>query len=100
MAEKFREKNLAQVVLKKPHVTEKASDLAAQKNAYVFVVDERANKVEIKKAIESMYKVKPVRVNIINSPAKIVFSRGKQGLKSGYKKAIVYLKDGDKIELL
>lgn len=100
MAEKFRNKDLTQIILKKPHVTEKASGLASTKNAYVFVVEKNANKIEVKKAIEDMYKVKPLRVNIINIPAKLVRNRGRAGVKSGYKKAIVYLKKSDKIELL
>jgi ribosomal protein L23 len=50
--------------------------------------------------VKELYKVTPVKVNIINLPAKIVFTRGKSGRKAGVKKAVVYLKKGDKIEFV
>jgi ribosomal protein L23 len=50
--------------------------------------------------VKEIYKVTPVRVNIVNLPAKIVFARGKTGRKSAIKKAIVTLKKGDKIEFV
>ena len=56
-------------ILKAPHITEKATNLA-EKNQYVFKVWGKANKNEIKKAIESLYKVKVMDVKIINVPAK------------------------------
>ncbi len=86
-------------LIKKPRVTEKAS-LAFEQNVYTFDVTASANKTEIKKAIFSLYKVKPVKVNIVNIPAKQIMSKGKAGVKQGGKKAIVYLKKGDKIELI
>lgn len=86
-------------VLLRPRVTEKASMLA-EKNTYVFEVHPKANKKQVSAAITSAYKVTPARVHIINLPAKKVFSRGKKGMQSGLKKAIVYLKHGDKIEFV
>ncbi len=86
-------------VLRRPHITEKASTLA-EKNVYVFEVDKRANKVVIKQAIKDIYKVDPIKVNIVNSPSKMVMVKGKKGVKSGKKKAIVYLKKGDSIEII
>lgn len=86
-------------VLLRPHITEKASMLA-EKNTYVFEIHPRANKKEVSAAITSAYKVTPARVHIINLPAKKVFSRGRKGMQSGLKKAIVYLKHGDKIEFV
>lgn len=86
-------------VLLRPRVTEKASMLA-EKNTYVFEIHPKANKKEVSAAIMNAYKVTPARVHIINLPAKKVFSRGKKGMQSGLKKAIVYLKHGDKIEFV
>ena len=86
-------------IIKKPRITEKASFIA-EKNIYTFEVSEGANKTEIKKAIFALYKVKPVRVNILPITKKEVFIRGKAGVRGGGKKALVYLKEGDKIEFI
>jgi large subunit ribosomal protein L23 len=89
-------------IIKKPRVTEKATDLAGrEKNpGYVFEVFADANKTEIKKAIQARYKVTPTKICIISLPAKKVVVRGKRGTKASVKKAIVYLKTGEKIELV
>jgi len=87
-------------VLRRPHITEKATMLS-EKNAYVFEVDTRTNKAEIRKAIVSLYGVDPVKINVTTIPAKKVFSRkGNKGVKAGVKKAIIYLKKGDTIDAL
>lgn len=86
-------------ILKTPHVTEKATDLAA-KNQYVFNVLPRANKVEIGKAIESLYGVDVLNVKIINIPPKRRRLGKQKGWREGYKKAIVRIKKGQKIEVL
>ena len=83
----------------RPRVTEKAT-VSAEKGAYVFEVSKDSTKAKIAKAVAMMYKVAPVRVNIVRLPAKKVFVRGKWGVKSGVKKAYVYLKNGDKIEII
>ena len=80
-------------------MTEKGSNLLEQ-NIYTFNVATSANKEEIKKAIFSLYKVKPIKVNILKIPYKGIVSRGKKGTKGGGKKALVYLKAGDKIEFI
>lgn len=85
-------------ILKAPHITEKATDLA-RKNQYVFRIWERANKVEVKKAIEDIYKVKVIDVKIIKVPPKRRRLGRISGWKKGYKKAIVKIKEGQKIEL-
>jgi len=90
---------ITMTIIKNPRVTEKASFLAEQ-NVYTFDVSKNANKTEIKKAIFALYKVKPVKVNILAVPAKKIFVRGKVGVKPGGKKALVYLKKGDKIEFI
>lgn len=83
----------------RPHVTEKAAVLAEQ-GTYVFEVSRETNKIEIAKAVATLYGVHPVRVNIINLPRTRVFLRGKDGMKSGVRKALVTLAKGDKIELI
>jgi len=82
----------------KPRVTEKVTNLAAQ-GVYVFDVRIDANKIEVAKSIEKMYKVKPVKVRIIKVPSKKVYSRGRVGVKSGGKKAYIYLKKGESINV-
>ena len=85
--------------LKSPHVAEKSTDLLG-KNQYVFKVWPRANKVEIKKAVESIFKVDVVRVMIVNLPKKKRRLGKTQGFTKGYKKAIVRIKEGQKIEIV
>ncbi|MCF7833706.1 MAG: 50S ribosomal protein L23 [Candidatus Pacebacteria bacterium] len=86
-------------IIKNPRITEKAADASAR-NAYVFDVTASANKTEIRKAILEVYKVKPIRINILAVPSKQIFAKGRKGVKSGGRKAIVYLKEGDKIEFV
>ena len=87
-------------VLLRPRITEKAAIGADKNNVYVFEVTEDATKYSIAASVKASYKVTPVRVNITKIAAKKVFIRGKRGVKSGSKKAYVYLKKGDKIELI
>jgi large subunit ribosomal protein L23 len=82
-----------------PLITEKATKLA-EKNQYVFRVEKKANKNEIKKEIENLYKVKVIDVKIINVPAKERRFGRISGWKKGFKKAIVKIKEGQKIEVL
>jgi large subunit ribosomal protein L23 len=85
--------------LQYPHVTEKASSLV-EKNQYTFRVTPEANKVEVKKAIEEIYGVDVVDVRMTSIPAK-KRQRGRiEGWTKGYKKAIVRVKEGQKIEVL
>ena len=85
--------------IKFPHITEKSANLA-NLNKYIFRVLPNANKTEIAKSIAGFYGVKVESVNIINIHRKKRFLRRHEGYKSGYKKAIVTLRQGDKIELL
>ena len=89
-----------ELIIKKPRITEKSGLQAEGFGVYTFEVTKKANKKSIAKAVKELYKVTPVKVNIINLPAKKVFSRGKKGSVSGVKKAIVFLKKGDKIEFV
>ncbi len=85
-------------VLISPRVSEKAARLA-DKGCYVFNVPVSANKVEVKKAIESLYKVHVTRVNTVRGIGKAV-SRGRiAGRRSSWKKAIVSLKSGQKLDI-
>ncbi|MBU4480069.1 50S ribosomal protein L23 [Patescibacteria group bacterium] len=85
-------------ILLNPRVTEKSSDKATE-NVYVFDVATSSNKVQIKKAIKDIYKVDAIKINVTQVPSKRVVSRGRRGVKKGGKKAFVYLKKGDKIEV-
>ncbi|RJQ32648.1 50S ribosomal protein L23 [Candidatus Parcubacteria bacterium] len=82
----------------RPHITEKATFLN-EKGAYVFKVKDSFNKIMIKEAVKKQYNVTPEKVSIINTPDKSIFLRRRSGIKYGYKKAIVYLKKGDKINM-
>lgn len=86
-------------IITNPRITEKAS-FAQEQNVYTFDISASANKTEIKKAIFTLYKVKPVKVNVLGIPYKHTFSRGKAGTRGGGRKALVYLKKGDKIEFV
>ena len=88
-------------ILIKPLVTEKVSDLN-EKGKYGFVVDNRANKVEIKKAVEQMYGVNVESVNTMRYPGKHKTRYTKKQIISGrtssFKKAIVTVADGEVID--
>ena len=86
-------------ILIAPYITEKSTTLS-QKNQYVFRVEKGANKNEIKKEIENLYKVKVMDVKIINVPAKERRLGRISGWKKGFKKAIIKIKEGQKIEVL
>ena len=86
-------------ILKAPLMSEKATDLSVD-NQYVFKVCEAANKNEVRRAVEGVYGVDVDRVNIINIPAKQRIVGRHRGWKSGYKKAIVKISKGQKIEIL
>jgi large subunit ribosomal protein L23 len=87
-------------VLLRPRVTEKASFVAEKNNVYTFDIDPRATKNDVAEAVKALYKVTPVKVAVVVSKRKHVVVRGKIGMKKGGKKAYVYLKTGDKIEII
>jgi len=82
-----------------PRVTEKSA-LLTDKGVYTFNVAVDATKSEIAKEINRIYKVEPVKINIAKAAAKKTFIRGRKGTKAGVKKAYVYLKEGDKINIM
>ncbi len=89
-------------VLIKPLITEKTSKLNEQFNKYSFVVDRRANKIQIKKAVEEMYNVDVAKVNTIIMPRKAKSRYTKSGVLEGktklVKKAIITLSEGEEID--
>lgn len=89
-------------ILKKPILTEKASLLTEKLNRFTFKADHRANKLEIKQAIEKMYGVTIEAINTMVVVGKIKSRNTKGGMTSGraakYKKAVVTLKDGETID--
>ena len=88
------------MVLIRPHVTEKATDLSLR-GVYAFEINKRANKMHVRQAVEKLYKVQPTKVAIVNGKPKLMKNprTGRvQTKKTGTKKALVYLKKGDKIE--
>ncbi len=85
-------------VIIRPRVTEKAS-MKSGNNVFTFEVAANATKHTISKAVLDIYKVSPLKVNIVTIPSKKVFVRGKAGMKSGGKKAYVYLKKGETIDI-
>lgn len=87
-------------VLLRPRITEKAALGADKAGVYVFEVASRATKAQIAGSIKATYKVTPVKVRTVTMKPAAVFVRGKRGMQKGGKKAYVYLKKGDKIELL
>ena len=90
-------------ILREFRVTEKAAELSANFNQYTFEVAPNANRKEVAQAIEEVFGVTVTKVNILIKKPKIKSDRsrrGRPGKKSGHKKAIVSLKEGDKIELV
>jgi large subunit ribosomal protein L23 len=89
-------------ILKKPLLTEKVAQLTEKLNRYTFKVDHRANKLQIKGAIEKMYGVNITAVNTMKYVGKLKSRNTKAGAVSGraatYKKAIITLKDGETID--
>ena len=81
-----------------PTITEKATSLS-EYNKVVFKVHNTATKNTIKKNIEKIFKVNVIKINTINIKGKTKLIRNRKAFKSGYKKAIVTLKKGQKIDL-
>jgi large subunit ribosomal protein L23 len=86
-------------IIKRPIVTEKSQRLRMESNRYTFEVDPRANKSEIKKAIEKIFKVKVESVNTTRLPGKARRFGRFSGAPRSWKKAVAKLKDGQQIEL-
>ncbi len=87
------------LIIKQAWITEKAGNLGILRK-YVFIVDKKANKPEIKKMIESIYKTKVDSVNLTNIKGKSRRLGRSLGRTSGFKKATVTLKEGNKIDVM
>ena len=87
-------------VLVRPRLTEKAADLT-EKGVYVFVVKKEVTKDQVRRAVKELYKFDTKKINMVAVKGKVTSSRrqGGAGKKSDIKKAYVYLKKGDKIQL-
>ncbi|MDR0942130.1 MAG: 50S ribosomal protein L23 [Holosporales bacterium] len=86
-------------IIRHPLMTEKSTMILEKANAYVFVVDKFATKPEIKNAVERVFGVKVFSVNTILNKGKNKVFRGRRGRRSDFKKAIVRLAEGNKIDL-
>jgi len=87
------------MLIKQPWITEKAVNAGALRK-YVFMVDDKANKPEVKKMIEKIYSVKVADVNITNTKGKTKRLGRSMGKTSGFKKAIITLKEGNTIDIM
>ena len=89
-------------ILIKPIISEKSEYLSGDFNQYSFIVDKKANKIEIGKAVEDMYGVQVSSVNTMIMPKKAKIRNTRSGVLKGavssYKKAIVKLADGEEID--
>lgn len=85
-------------IIKTPIITEQSTQLIESQNRYTFKVDKKANKVEIKKAIEAIFNVKVLSVNTLNVLPKFKRMGKYEGYKAAYKKAVVKIAEGQKID--
>ncbi|MDR0969112.1 MAG: 50S ribosomal protein L23 [Lentimicrobiaceae bacterium] len=90
------------IIIKKPVITEKMNAISEKLNRYGFIVDKRANKLQIKSAVEELYGVQVTAVNTMNYDGKRKSRYTKAGLLSGkndaFKKAVVTLAEGETID--
>lgn len=89
-------------IILKPVITEKMTNLGEKLNRYGFIVDRRANKLQIKEAIKELYNVDVESVNTMNYSGKVKSRNTKSGVITGrsnnYKKAIITLAEGETID--
>ena len=90
------------IIIKKPVITEKMTAISEKLNRYAFIVDKRANKLQIKDAVEELYSVKVADINTMIYKGKPKSRYTKSGVIKGrtgeFKKAVVTLADGEKID--
>ena len=92
--------NLYYGVIAKPLVTEKSTVLQDIRNQFTFRVRDNANKSEIRKAVETLFEVHVDKVRILNMPGKFRRRFGRPARTAGWKKAVVTLRQGDRIEII
>ena len=88
----------AHQIIRRPLITEKGTELKNQANHYLFEVARDANKIEIKRAIESLFRVKVLQVRTISVQGKVKRVGRYVGRTPNWKKAVATLKEGDSIE--
>ncbi len=86
-------------IILRPRITEKSGMATESLNVFTFEVAQNATKPTIAKAIKTLYKVTPLKIRTVNLPRKKVLSRGRIGMQGAVKKALVFLKKGDKINI-
>jgi len=90
-------------ILIKPIISEKSEKLTSKGNQYTFVVDKKANKLEIKKAVEAMFTTNVIAVNTVIVPARLKSRNTRSGVLRGsvsaYKKAYVKLAEGEELDI-
>lgn len=87
-------------IIKRPLITEKAVDLKEKENQVVFEVDKRANKIQIKEAVEKLFNVKVVDVRTMNVRGKVKRFGTVVGRRDDWKKAVVVLDKDQKLEFV
>ena len=94
---------MAKHIIIKPVISEKSENLSDKVNQYTFIVDKKANKIQIKNEVEQLYGVQVQRVNTMIMPGKAKSRSTRsgitKGMKSSYKKAIVTVVEGEMIDL-
>ena len=93
-----KESDFSYEVVREPHISEKSTNLS-QENKYVFKIYKNSNKLEIKKAIEGTYGVNVTAVNIIKIPKKKRRLGKTEGFRKSYSKAVITIKEGQRIEI-
>jgi large subunit ribosomal protein L23 len=88
----------AQKIIRRPMITEKSTRQKEEGRQYVFEVDRDANKTEIQIAVERLFKVKVLQVRTCNVLGKMKRLGRRQGKRADWKKAVVTLKEGDRID--
>lgn len=88
-----RDTGIATLVLRHPHVTEKAARMSGQRQ-YVFVVSPKATKLQVRDAVNKLYGVRPIRVNMLRVKGKQVRFGQRSGVQKDWKKAVVTLAPG------
>lgn len=87
-------------IIRRPLITEKGTDITTDHNGYTFLVARTANKIEIKRAVETLFKVKVVSVRTMIRPGKYRGRGRMKRLMPDWKRAVVTLAEGDSVEFL
>lgn len=86
-------------IVRRAVVTEKSTAMQSMRNQFTFEVAPGANKIEVRKAVEALFSVKVVKVNMLGVPGKMRRTFGRPGQTRAWKKAVVTLRQGDTIDI-